>query len=92
MSVLVEFPDRVLDVSKTDRGRFAQQVMIYTLGQMYHLGKITAGFAAEILGCSKLEFYNLLSENGFSVIDYAPDELNQEAAIPAGWPNYNRLP
>ncbi len=92
MSVLVEFPDRVLDASKTDRSRFAQQVMIYTLGQMYHVGKITAGFGAEVLGCGKIEFYRLLSENGFSVIDYASDELAQEAAIPVGWPNYNRLP
>ena len=92
MSVLVEFPEQVLDASNIDRRHFAQQVMIYTLGQMYHLGQVTAGFAAEVLGCSKIEFYRLLSENGFSLIDYPPDELGKEAAMPSEWPRYKRLP
>jgi len=81
MGVFVEFPNRVLDASNADRSRFTQQVMIYTLGQMYHIGQITAGLAAEVLGCSKIEFYRLLSENGFSVIDYVADELDQEAVV-----------
>jgi hypothetical protein len=31
------------------------------------------------LGCDRWEFYRLLSENGFAVIDYPADELAAEA-------------
>jgi len=87
MSVLVEIPDTVLNTSNTDRGHFVRQATIYTLGQMYHLGHVTAGFAAEVLGCNKIEFYHLLSENGFSVIDYAFEQLDQEVAVLLGSSN-----
>jgi hypothetical protein len=33
-----------------------------------------------VLGCDRWEFYLLLSQHGFSVIDYAEDEMAYEAA------------
>ena len=53
--------------------------MIYTLGHLYEQGKISSGIGAQVLGCDRTEFYWLLSEYGFSVIDYPPDELEEEA-------------
>ncbi|MFQ4140129.1 UPF0175 family protein [Nodosilinea sp. PGN35] len=44
------------------------------LGKLYELGCISGGFAARILGCDLGEFYRLLSEHGFAVIDYPEDE------------------
>ena len=32
-----------------------------------------------MLGCDRWEFYRLLSEHGFAVIDYPEEELEQEA-------------
>jgi predicted HTH domain antitoxin len=54
--------------------------LIYTLGKLYETGRISGGFAAQILGCDRWEFYRLLSENGFSVIDYPEDDLSSEAS------------
>ena len=79
MSVSVSFPDELLLASKEDKDSFARSVMIYTLGHLYSEGKISSGVGAGILGCSRLEFYRLLSEHGFSVIDYPADELEEEA-------------
>ena len=79
MSVSVVFPDELLVASKEDREQFTRRVIIYTLGRLYEEGKISSGMGADILGCDRWEFYRLLSEYGFSVIDYAPEDLEYEA-------------
>ena len=73
------FPDELLVASKEDRDQFSRRVMVYTLGRLYEEGKISSGLGADILGCDRWEFYRLLSEYGFSVIDYAPEDLEYEA-------------
>lgn len=79
MSVSVVFPDELLVASKEDYEQFSRRVMIYTLGRLYEEGKISSGLGADILGCDRWEFYRLLSEYGFSVIDYAPEDQEYEA-------------
>ncbi len=79
MGVSVVFPDELLVASKEDREQFARRAMICTLGSLYEQGKISSGLGARILGCDRWEFYHLLSEHGFSVIDYAQDEQAYEA-------------
>ena len=79
MSVSVVFPEELLVASKEDREQFARRVMIYTLGQLYQEGKISSGIGARILGCDRWEFYRLLTEYGFSVIDYAEEDQEDEA-------------
>jgi len=58
---------------------FPRQVMIYTLGHLYEQGKISSGLGARVLGCDRVEFYRLLSEHGFSILDYPADEAASEA-------------
>jgi predicted HTH domain antitoxin len=79
MSVSVVFPEELLVASKEDREQFSRRVMIYTLGQLYQEGKISSGFGADVLGCTRWEFYHLLTEYGFSVIDYAEGDQEIEA-------------
>ena len=79
MGVSVVFPEELLVASREDREEFARRVMIYTLGQMYQQGKISSGVGARVLGCDRWEFYRLLTEYGFSVIDYAEGEEEYEA-------------
>jgi predicted HTH domain antitoxin len=79
MSVSVVFPEALLVAAKEDRAQFVRQVMIYTLGHLYEQGKISSGLGANVLGCDRWEFYRLLSDNGFAVIDYPADELAAEA-------------
>jgi predicted HTH domain antitoxin len=79
MSVNVIFPDEVLVVAREDREQFARQSLLYTLGHLYAQGKASSGFAARILGCDRWEFYRLLTENGFAVIDYPAEEQALES-------------
>ncbi|MEW6754726.1 MAG: UPF0175 family protein [Candidatus Latescibacterota bacterium] len=80
MSLSVEFPEQLLVASREEPDSFARKVMIYTLGHLYQQGKISSGIGAEILRCDRREFYRLLSEEGFAVLDYPPEELDREAA------------
>lgn len=79
MAVNVKFPEELLVASREDRDAFSRKVVIYTLGHLYEQGKISSGIGAQVLEVDRLEFYRLLSEHGFSVIDYAEDELGREA-------------
>lgn len=86
----VAFPNELLVALKEEPEGFRQTVLIYTLGKLYELGRISGGFGAQILGCDRWEFYRLLSENGFAVIDYPDHELEAEADT-QGWaiaPNF----
>ena len=79
MVINVQFPEELLVASREDQDTFSRKVVIYTLGHLYEQGKISSGIGAQVLGCDRLEFYRLLSENGFSVIDYTKNELHHEA-------------
>ncbi|MGC8780715.1 MAG: UPF0175 family protein [Anaerolineae bacterium] len=75
----VHFPDSVLVAAKEDPVHFQRRVLVQTLGSLYAQGKLSSGLAAQVLGCDRWEFYRLLTEYGFSVLDYAEDEQAYEA-------------
>ncbi|MGB3507815.1 MAG: UPF0175 family protein [Microcoleaceae cyanobacterium] len=79
MSLTVEFPEELLIACREEKDVFQRRVMILTLGKLYVEGKISSGIGSEILGCDRLEFYRLISEQGFAVIDYTEAEFESEA-------------
>lgn len=79
MSISVIFPEELLVAAREDRDPFAHQIMIYTLGHLYEQGKISSGLGAQVLDCDRREFYPLLTEHGFSVIDYPRHDQDDEA-------------
>ena len=83
-NIEVSFPEELLVALKLDKESFKRQVLIWTLGKLYEQGRISSGLATSILGCDRWEFYRLLSENGFYVIDYPEDELAEEGKFDEG--------
>jgi len=79
LRVDVQFPEELLQILKLNRDEFKRRVLLYTLGKLYEEGQISGRLAASIIGCNLLEFYKMLSEHGFNVIDYPEDELEEEA-------------
>ena len=75
----VNFPDSVLVAAREDPVHFQRRVLVQTLGSLYAQGKLSSGLGAQVLGCDRWEFYRLLTEYGFSVLDYAEDEQTYEA-------------
>jgi predicted HTH domain antitoxin len=78
--VTVTFPEVLLVAAREDVEQFGRRVLLATLGKLYEQGKVSSGLAAQFLGCDRREFYRLLSENGFAVLDYAEGEEVYEAA------------
>ena len=62
------------------KGLSTHRVMLYTLGRLYEQGKISSGVGARILGCDRWTFYRQITECGFAVIDYAPEDMANEAS------------
>ena len=79
MSVTVEFPEELLVACREEKDFFQRRVMVLTLGKLYEEGKISSGVGSKILGCDRSEFYRLIREQGFAVIDYTETEFEEEA-------------
>ncbi len=77
--IAVTFPEALLVAVKEDADQFRRRVLVQTLGSLYVQGKISAGLGMQLLECDRWEFYRLLIEHGFAVIDYAEDEQAYEA-------------
>ena len=78
MGVDVVFPREVLVILREGEKEFKKRALIYTLGKLYQDGKISGGYGAQILGCAKREFYRILSEHGFPVIDLEEEDREEE--------------
>ena len=78
MGVDVVFPGEVLVILREGEKEFKKRALIYTLGKLYQDGKISGGYCAQILGCTKREFYRTLSEHGFPVIDLGEEDKEEE--------------
>ena len=46
--------------------------------RLFEIGKLSLGQAAKMAGCSKRAYIDLLGEHEIPVIDYPPDELDEE--------------
>lgn len=46
--------------------------------KLYEAERVSLGKAAEIAGCSKRDFMEVVAEEGNPVIDYPPEELERE--------------
>lgn len=78
MSINVTFPEELLIATREEKSVFSRKVMIYTLGHLYQEGKISGGLVAKVLECNLQTAYTILSEYGFSIIDYEQDEWELE--------------
>ena len=85
MKIEVVVPDELLTALEQQPEDLRQQILLYTLGSLYEAGHISGGLGARVMGCSRWEFYRLLSESGFAVIDYPEEELDREAEVGAVW-------
>jgi len=92
VKIEVVVPDELLTTLEQEPDALRQQILLYSLGSLYALGRISGGLGAKVMGCSRWEFYRLLSESGFAVIDYPEEELNREAEVGAVWYQQSEIP
>ena len=85
MKLEISLPDNWLSLVNEQPNLLRQQALVYMLGTLYQSGQISGGLGAKVMGCNKIEFYQLLSEYGFAVIDYPEEELEKEAEVSDLW-------
>ncbi|WP_162419290.1 UPF0175 family protein [Cyclobacterium roseum] len=65
-------PDH-LDLDERETKRFLA-------AKMYESGKLSLGQAAELAGCSKVAFSEILADYEVSLINYPPSDIPKDAA------------
>jgi len=71
-TLTIELPDTI-DLSP-------KETATALAAQLYDMGKLSLGQAANLAGYSKSTFMELLSNYKVSVFNYTPDELDQDIA------------
>jgi predicted HTH domain antitoxin len=55
-----------------------EEARLHLSMRLFEIGKLSLGQAARMVGCSKGTYIDLLGEHGIPVIDYPPEELDEE--------------
>ena len=76
--VTLEVPDDALRFIGKEPVEFARAVYEAAVVQWFDEGRISQGKASELLGISRGEFFDLLSEHKVSPIQMTPQELREE--------------
>jgi predicted HTH domain antitoxin len=92
VKIEVVVPDELLTTLQQEPESFRHQILLHTLGSLYEAGRISGGLGARVMGCNRWEFYRLLSEHGFAVIDYPDEELDREAEVGQVWSEQVQTP
>ncbi|WCT11388.1 UPF0175 family protein [Mucilaginibacter jinjuensis] len=70
MTLEINLPDSI-DMSQ-------KEVITALAAQLYHVGKLSLGQAADVAGYSKATFMDLLGEYGVSIFNHPVDDLDND--------------
>ncbi|UCH93355.1 MAG: UPF0175 family protein [Candidatus Aminicenantes bacterium] len=79
-SVRFEIPEEILYALNENITEFALQMRLFTALQLFKKHKLSLGKAAKLAGMDKDQFIVELDRNEIPLIDYDPDELEEELA------------
>ena len=65
--ITVSYPETLAFSLKMQNSEFEREIKTASLVKFYELGKISSGFAAKILGISRIDFLDRLAAYGVSV-------------------------
>jgi predicted HTH domain antitoxin len=72
--IVIDVPEKVLLIEKTDEVAFAQELRTLAAVKLYELGRLSSGRAAELAGMSRVEF--LLSLGRYKVFPFEAGYAN----------------
>lgn len=70
----VQYPESLANSLRLKGKEFEQEIKVSSLVKLYELGKVSSGLAAKVLGISRVEFLELLSEYKVSVFSVTDAE------------------
>lgn len=79
-TIQIQLPDTVFSALRKSPNEFVQEMRVAAAVKWYELGEVSQGKAAEVAGLSRSDFITALSRYKVSVLQYTPEELEQELA------------
>lgn len=76
-SVSIEFPEEVIELYEEEE--LKNSVRKWSVLELVKNGKLSSGKAAEILGMTKWDFMELMSEYDIPMANFPPEELEKQA-------------
>jgi predicted XRE-type DNA-binding protein len=76
--VIVEVPEDALKLCGDDAASFGRDMYETAVAKWFDEGRISQGRAAELLGISRAELFEVLSRHKVSPIQITPEELAEE--------------
>ena len=78
-SISVNYPENLAVSLKMGNEEFKREMQIISIIKLYELGKISSGFASELLLMSRLDFLDLLGKYNVSIFHSGlEDELEKD--------------
>lgn len=78
-TINIEYPEFLATSLMLSGKKFEHEIKTSSLVKLYELGKVSSGIAAEVLGLSRVDLLDLLSEYNVSVLDVHDfDELEED--------------
>ena len=76
--ITVEVPEHAMKLFGGDEARFSREMYEAAVVQWFDEGRISQGRAAELLGISRSELFEVLKRHGVSPVQMTPEELAEE--------------
>jgi predicted HTH domain antitoxin len=77
-TVLIELPETIFSALRKPPNEFVKEMRIAAAVKWYELGQVSQGKAAEIAGCSRANFINVLARYQVDFMQYTDTELEEE--------------
>lgn len=84
MEITLDVPNRYL--LNIDPAEMSKKLKLYTALLMFQAGQLSAGAACEFAGVDRYTFIDACSYHKISVMNYDPDQLDDELKILEGLP------
>ncbi|MEJ5310766.1 MAG: UPF0175 family protein [Anaerolineae bacterium] len=79
--ITLEYPDDLALAVLTTEEELQAQIRLMAALKMFELGKLSSGKAAALAGMSRVAFLEQCGLYGVSIVNYAPEELENELRV-----------
>ena len=80
IELTVQIPEDILYTLNETKKEFTRKMKLYAAGELYRLGKLSMGKAAELAGMNKVDFLFELGRYDIPAINYDEDDFGEEIA------------